>query len=45
MPPLILNTNFIKKDFIFALPWELKLCYQFTFVQFYLLHYVDLVIA
>ena len=34
MPPLILNTNFIKKDFAFGFPWELNLSYQFNFVQF-----------
>ena len=34
MSPLILNTNFIKKDFIFVFLWESNLSYQFTVVQF-----------
>ena len=34
MAPLILNTNLIKKVFIFGFPWESNLSYQFTFVQF-----------
>ena len=34
MPPLIMNTNFIKIDFIFDFTCESNLSYQFNFVQF-----------
>ena len=45
MPTLILNINFIKKEFIFGFPGRSNLSYQFTFVHFYPLHHIDLVIA
>ena len=45
MPSLTLKTNFVKKDVIFCLPWESNMSYQFTFLQFQLVHHVCLVIA